>query len=256
MTRNTLFGVVALLIVIAGGAWAYTHNAASSTSSSNADDAAVRSFVIEFGTKLKQVSLLAPVADRKAAMDTHYAAYVSPELLQKWYPEGADALGRHTSSPWPESIDVVSVTPTTNNSYTVEANILEVANTSAGVEPAAVQPITLTVQKQGSSYRITAMSKGSYGQLPARQTVVGYWECLPHKNTSGPQTMECAFGIAVDQSDGHYAIDTRLMSQYPVDFPTGTKVRVSGVVTPVNMLSSEQKYDIDGIISATTIEKI
>ena len=81
-------------------------------------------------------------------------------------------------------------------------------------------------------------------------------ECLPHRDTTGPQTMECAFGIAVDQSDGHYAVDTSLMSQYPVDYPTGTKVRVSGVVTPSEQLSSIQKYNIDGIIRATTIEKI
>lgn len=46
------------------------------------------------------------------------------------------------------------------------------------------------------------------------------------------------------------------MSQYPVDFPTGTKVRVTGIVTPANQLSSVQKYDIDGIISATKIEKL
>ncbi len=46
------------------------------------------------------------------------------------------------------------------------------------------------------------------------------------------------------------------MSQYPVDFPTGTLVRVSGVVTGVEMLSSIQKYDIIGIISATMIEEM
>lgn len=91
---------------------------------------------------------------------------------------------------------------------------------------------------------------------PQSQTVVGYWECLPHKNTSGPQTLECAFGIAIDQSDGHLAVDTSLMSTYPVDYPTGTKVRVTGIVTPVNELSSIQKYDIDGIIRATVIEKL
>jgi hypothetical protein len=96
----------------------------------------------------------------------------------------------------------------------------------------------------------------SPAQPPQNQTIVGYWECLPHKNTTGPQTMECAFGIAVDQSDGHFGIDTSLMSTYPVDFPTGTRVRVTGVVTPVNQLSSVQKYDIDGIIRATVIEKI
>lgn len=91
--------------------------------------------------------------------------------------------------------------------------------------------------------------------LPKPQTIIGYWECLPHKDQTGPQTKECALGIAVDQSDGHYAVDTSLVSTYP-DFSTGTKVRVTGLVTPVEALSSIQKYDIDGIIRATGIEKI
>ncbi len=88
-----------------------------------------------------------------------------------------------------------------------------------------------------------------------RVSVVGYWECLPHKN-SGPgtvHTMECAFGIARDQSDGHYAINTSLMSTYPVDRPTGTKVRVSGVVHPADPNSP---YDIDGVLWATAIERL
>ena len=68
--------------------------------------------------------------------------------------------------------------------------------------------------------------------------------------------MECAFGIAVDKSDGHYAVSMSLMSTYPVDFPTGTHVRVTGVVTPADQLNSVQKYDIDGIINATEIQKI
>jgi hypothetical protein len=46
------------------------------------------------------------------------------------------------------------------------------------------------------------------------------------------------------------------MSQYPVDFPTGAHVRVTGILTPVEQLNSIQKYDIDGIISATTLERI
>ena len=37
---------------------------------------------------------------------------------------------------------------------------------------------------------------------------------------------------------------------------TTTTQRVTGVVTPANQLSSEQKYDIDGIIGATSIERL
>lgn len=90
---------------------------------------------------------------------------------------------------------------------------------------------------------------------PARTSLTGTWECLPHKNTSGPQTMECAFGIKTD--DGlHYGIGTSLMSAYPVDYPTGSRVRVDGIITPVEALSSIQKYDIAGVINATSIQKI
>jgi hypothetical protein len=88
---------------------------------------------------------------------------------------------------------------------------------------------------------------------PERVSVVGYFECLPHKDTTGPQTAECAFGIAIDQSDGHYGINTSLMSTYPVDFKAGTKVRVTGTVMPPEPAS---KYDTDGTIWATTIEKL
>lgn len=152
-------------------------------------------------------------------------------------------------------VDVVS----TGGSYVVHANIIETATSSSSgqAEPLGVQPVTLTVENRGGVWQITNVEKGTYSQLPQRQSVVGFWECLPKKGP-GPHTMECAFGIAVDQSDGHLAVSTQLMSTYPVDFPTGTKVRVEGVVTPIQALSSDQwrSYDIDGIISATTITKV
>jgi hypothetical protein len=222
---------------------------------SNTDDTEVRQAVMNFGTKLADVSLLASTSARTAAMNAAYGEYVAPELLTKWYPEGAEALGRYTSSPWPDSIDVVEVKKE-GELYVVEANILEVALSQEGKMPAAVRPVTLTLEKRGNKWMIIDMKKGAYGELPQRRTIVGYWECLPVKNPNEPHTLECAFGIAVDQSDGHFAVNTQLMSQSPVDFPTGTKVRVTGVVTPVEALSSIQKYDIDGIISATTIEKV
>ena len=93
-------------------------------------------------------------------------------------------------------------------------------------------------------------------EVPHVQTVIGCWECLPPKDKTGPHTMECAFGIAADQSDGHYAISTSLMSTYPVDYAVGTKVKVTGLLVPVEQLSSIQKYDIDGVIEATVIEEI
>ncbi len=251
----SLLGVIAL-VVLAFFFLGQVINNEPVTSTSNADETEVRSLVNEFGKKLQLVTLLASGEERKAAMDAAYGAYVAPELLTKWYPEGEVALGRHSSSPWPDRIDIVEVRPVDGN-FVVEANVIEVANDVSGsTTAAAVYPITLSLEKRDGEWRIVKMEKGSYSTLPTRQSIVGFWECLPPKDKNGPHTMECAFGIAVDQSDGHYAVDTALMATYPVDFPMGTKVRVTGVVTPVQNMSSIQKYDIDGIISATTIEKV
>lgn len=87
-------------------------------------------------------------------------------------------------------------------------------------------------------------------------TITGLWECLPPKSPDSPHTLECAFGVAKDQNDGHYAISTERMSTYPVDVPTGTHVRVEGTLRPPNSTDAGMKYDIDGIIEATSIEKI
>lgn len=94
--------------------------------------------------------------------------------------------------------------------------------------------------------------------LSERVSVVGYRECLPHKDTTGPQTKECMLGLALDQSDGHLALDLSLMSSYPENLSVGVKVRVEGVLTPANQLSTNQwdKYDIDGVLSATSIVEV
>lgn len=261
MSKTSTIAAILLLAIAAAAGWYYLANdkAASSQSVSNADDAAIRAMVTEFGGQMQKVSLLAPETQRKAEMGLYYAAYVSPGLLAAWYPEGAEgALGRYTSSPWPERIEVVSVTAAGNTAATVEANVIEVANTASSTQLAAVYPVTFTVKKEGNQWKIAAAQKGAYSEVPQRRAITGLWECLPHKNQTGPQTTECAFGIAVDQSDGHYAVNTSLMSTYPVDFATGTHVRIEGIVVPANQLSSDgwQKYDIDGVISATTIIKI
>jgi hypothetical protein len=93
--------------------------------------------------------------------------------------------------------------------------------------------------------------------VPQRVSVVGFWECVP-KKPGFPQTEECLFGIAKEQSDGHVVVNTQLMARIFEGYNPGTKVRAEGILTPANTLSSDkwQQYDIDGILSATTIEEV
>lgn len=85
-------------------------------------------------------------------------------------------------------------------------------------------------------------------------TITGTFTCLPHKNTSGPQTMECAFGLKAD--DGHYyALDIYDYEQKngSGSFPTEGRLSLSGRFVPLEALSSDvwYKYNMKGIVSVT-----
>ncbi|MEZ4103634.1 MAG: hypothetical protein R3B55_03770 [Candidatus Paceibacterota bacterium] len=87
---------------------------------------------------------------------------------------------------------------------------------------------------------------------PYRATLTGVQTCLPHKDTSGPQTLECAIGMKIDSGE-YYALDFMAMSQIPPEIQDGDRFTASGVITPIENLSSDQwqKYDMEGIFSVT-----
>lgn len=54
--------------------------------------------------------------------------------------------------------------------------------------------------------------------------------CLPHKNTDGPQTLECAFGLK-DKDGLYYALkDSRDDHSNITSIPTGKQVVVTGTL--------------------------
>jgi len=90
---------------------------------------------------------------------------------------------------------------------------------------------------------------------PTTTTLSGRLACLPNKNTSGPITLECAYGLRLANGT-YYAIDTTDIAPDEIfRFSTGTQVTVVGVVTPIEELSTNSwsKYDIKGVILATDI---
>jgi hypothetical protein len=83
-------------------------------------------------------------------------------------------------------------------------------------------------------------------------TLSGTFKCLPHKDTTGPQTEECAFGFTTD--DGiNYALNFGQSATMANQFQSGMHGTYSGFVTPIETLSSDQwqKYDIAGIFTIT-----
>ncbi len=92
------------------------------------------------------------------------------------------------------------------------------------------------------------------GQIPAAGPVVllGAMVCLPHINTEGPQTQECAFGLK-DNNGIYYALHDSdptytTISAAPMNVP----VEVTGTLT----LEKSDRYQSVGIIDVVSIKKV
>ncbi len=101
--------------------------------------------------------------------------------------------------------------------------------------------------------------KQGTGEVPApyRGTLSGVQVCLPHKDTSGPQTLECAIGIKTDVGE-YYALDFNAMPETQAAIANGQRFTASGTITPIEYLSSDhwQKYIVSGIFSVTDSVKL
>lgn len=93
----------------------------------------------------------------------------------------------------------------------------------------------------------TAPTASSQSGKPVE--ITGKMVCLPHKNTSGPQTMECAYGLQ-DTKGTYYALrDTDPTYKNISGVPMNTTVSVSGVFTSLE----DTKYQSIGTIVVTAI---
>lgn len=79
-------------------------------------------------------------------------------------------------------------------------------------------------------------------------SITGTITCLPHRNKTGPMTLECAMGLHATNGT-YYALRTSNASQTIDTF--NKEVRVDGILTPPN---TQEKYDIAGTIDVRSIE--
>lgn len=228
----------------------------SMSTSSPAIDPGVSAAVESFGAAMKNVSILAPAADVQRAMEQYYAPYVAPDLLAQWEADPAHALGRSVSSPWPDRIVVDDEAEQTDGSYVVHGRVVEVTSAEASSGgAAAAYPVSLQLSKINGDWMIADAVAGPNEDFSNATNIIGTFGCLPHRITSGPQTDECAYGLAT--ADGaHYALDLSLLKDGAVAFPTG-QIMVRAIITPAEELNSSawQKYDIAGIMRVLDVEK-
>lgn len=131
----------------------------AATSAPGDDEAqAVSALVAAFGSKLHSVSLLSPTAAQD--IQAQYSAYVSPDLINLWMSAPGSAPGTMTSSPWPDRIEVGSVTKSGPDSYSVEGNIAEITGVEANKGGVALRvPVHIVVTRQNGKWLITGYAQ-------------------------------------------------------------------------------------------------
>ncbi len=81
-----------------------------------------------------------------------------------------------------------------------------------------------------STVTVTPTPTPTFTAVPASNattTVTGEYVCLPHRNTSGPTTMECAFGIRADNGN-NYGLDLSGIGIMGSGVATGDRIRIQG----------------------------
>lgn len=147
------------------------------------DEDAVTELVKAFGSKLQEVSLLAPEDILKKSMKENYGDYVTETLLAQWISNPQKAPGRLTSSPWPDRIEILSANKLAEDEYEVKGEIIEITSVekeNGGI--AAKRPVILKVIKSGDRWLIGEVTLGAYeeaGAMVYENTGYGFTFSLP-----------------------------------------------------------------------------
>lgn len=90
--------------------------------------------------------------------------------------------------------------------------------------------------------------------IPKEATLSGTYVCLPHADTSGPQTEECAFGLQTG-TDTYYAVNFGQSADAMQQFQSGVSITAEGFIVAKEALSSSQwaKYNMKGIFTITNM---
>ncbi len=193
----------------------------SNQESDESEQSEVISLVEEFGTRLHNVSMLAPHDILSKEMQENYGDLVSPELLNRWLASPQDVPGRLTSSPWPDRIEIQTATKVSDTKYDVEGVIIEVTSVEKLQGGAAAKrPVHLTVEKTDSHWMITDVTLGNYEQEQQPRSIT-------YQNT------EYGFNFSLPQSWEGYTIITGTWEGYAFNDSGEKKLTETGTVISI-----------------------
>lgn len=157
MARKKILIIIAVVVVVviaAAGVIASIVGGVSTTNSPTSGESAASSTTAAFGQVLQQVNIMAP--DASSTIASTYAPYVDPALLAQWEANPTSAPGRVVSSPWPDHIQINSVTAQ-GTGYVVDGVLVFMTsdNTENGGN-AGTTPVVIQLEEENGSWMIVA----------------------------------------------------------------------------------------------------
>lgn len=127
-----------------------------------ADVVDVVDVVERFGAEMDRVSLLAEPETVRRSIREVYGPLVTDDLLERWLADPSTALGRETSSPWPDRIEVHSVQDESDGTYRVDAEVVYVSSADLGSGgETSRHPVSIDVTRDASGEpRIAGFTAG------------------------------------------------------------------------------------------------
>jgi hypothetical protein len=220
--KRLLLGVLVLLLSISlfgctNEKPGIGHKSKEKIQNDESDMVIVTRLVEDFGKKLQTVSLQASSDVIKKSMQENYGDFVSPELLAAWQNEPLKALGRLTSSPWPDRIEILTIEKAADaDAYEVKGEIIEITSTEkTGGGVAAKEPIILRVNKIKDRWLIDAVTRGAYEDNDStayRNTRYSFTFLLPESWKGYSIVTDQWEGLAVRGSQGNEeAVETGVL---------------------------------------------
>ena len=106
------------------------------------------------------------------------------------------------------------------------------------------------LKREGPNCSFPPCPASGSGEFNKEVTITGLTICLPHKNSTGPQTMECALGVEGDDGNNYGLTDPGW--KFLIGTGNGVKVTITGILTK----AQTDKYDSAGTIEIRDLKKV
>lgn len=203
-----------------------------------------------FGRRLKQVSVLGPPGATAVAIRENYAAFVSPKLLDEWLREPAKAPGRQVSSPYPDRIEIESISEGETRSE-IAGDIVEATNQG----DVARVPVRIALAMENGEWRITAFEQEP-AETPAPDENAG-----EHEQQAEAVAVLREYYEAIDARDykraysawGSHGPPGQSLEEFKRGFADTNSVRIeTGAASRVEGAAGSRYVEVPVTIIATT----